>query len=318
MICQTGLHTPSGQHLLGIIDHGAEGDTDAPCNGPPMASIAMNIMGGGGGREIWYTDQEVSYGIAGEICYAQSDNLLFGVAHYPANEIAQDAYQAYRNIIRLTRRAGVTQLIRAWNYFPNINGDQADLERYRRFCLGRYEALADAGFSLAEDLPAASAVGSRHGDLWIIFLAGNGAARQVENPLQTSAFRYPPTYGPRSPSFCRAKRFVYGQEDYLFVSGTASIRGHETVYPGDPIGQCATTVDNLRALLAQAGADNPHQLGTEATWKVYIRNTDDFRAIKAFLDQALDPTSHILYLCGDICRKALLVEIEGVIDMRQS
>lgn len=318
MIGQTGFDPPSGHPILGVINYGADADLVAGRAASPVASITMETIGGSGGSAVWFTDQPVTYGIAGEIHYALSDNLLFGVAHYPADDMAKAAYLAYRDMVQLTRRLGITQLIRTWNYFPDINGYQADLERYRGFCLGRYEALADAGFSMTGDLPSASAVGSRQGDFWIIFLAGNGTTLQVENPLQTSAFRYPANYGPRSPSFSRAVRFSSCEVDQLFVSGTASIRGHETVYPGDPNSQCATTLTNLRALLARAGVNEPRHLGPRAAWKVYIRHVSDFLAVEACMAQALDPASPILYVIGDICRESLLVEIEGVVNMRQS
>ncbi len=307
---------PAGRHPLGIIDHSGDGNEGIPHKDVPIASIAMNAIEGSNSQDVWYTDQPVHYETTGEIRYAQSGSLLFGVAHYPADDIDKTAYQAYCNLIRLTRATGAGKLIRLWNYFPGINEDQADLERYRRFCRGRHEALADMGYSLDRDLPAATAVGSRQGDFWVIFLAGNGDSLQVENPLQTSAFRYPPDYGPRSPAFSRAVRYSAGQGDQLFVSGTASIRGHETLHPSDLVGQCAITLSNLSTLVEQAGEGHLRQLGARARWKVYLRHAEDFQTLRDCLGHTLDPTSPILHVAGDICRQSLLFEIEGLIDLQ--
>jgi chorismate lyase/3-hydroxybenzoate synthase len=316
---QGPLVAPEGLNVLGVLEHGADPHPPPAPDGVPVAMLAMEVLSGEPVREVWLTPDPVRYGEAAGIRYARSAGWLFGVARCPADEPDPAAQRLYGDLIRLTRRLDAGPLLRLWNYFPGINREQAGLERYRHFCAGRYEALAEAGFSLAEDLPAASAIGAREGDLWVIFLAGRGAATQIENPRQISAFRYPPEYGPRSPSFSRAVRhdaaggpglLKTGQAS-LFISGTASILGHRTVREGDPLGQCETTLDNLRALLAQAGLGDPGALGARAVWKVYLRRPGDYRAVRACLDRALDRASPILYLAGDICREALLLEIEG-------
>lgn len=308
---------PQGLHLLGVIEHGTDAAIPATEHDAPVASLALEVLGGCPGREVWLTPSRVSYGESAGIRYARSKEVLFGVARCPAEELGPAAYQAYRDIIALTRQLGAGPLFRLWNYFPGINEEQAGQERYRQFCAGRYEALAESGYSLAEDLPAASAIGTRHGELWVIFLAGRGTATQIENPRQISAFRYPPKYGPRSPSFSRAIRFEAAGGPSLFISGTASILGHETVQQGDPIGQCETTLENLRALLARVSAGELDELGPRAAWKVYLRHARDLTAVRDCLGRVLDPTSPLLFLAGDICRESLLLEIEGIVELRE-
>ena len=70
----------------------------------------------------------------------------------------------------------------------------------------------------------------------------------VENPLQMPAYEYPDTYGPRSPSFARATTVTTAGVASLYVSGTASIRGHRTV--GATLEeQIKVTMENIDALL---------------------------------------------------------------------
>lgn len=308
-----------GQYVLGVLQHGVDSDHEGPGPVPvvevPACRVAMPVLAGAPGREVWFTDQPVHYGQRHGLRYAYRDGLMFGVVSCPAGEPDRAAHDAYLDIVRLTREHGTGPIFRVWNFFPDINGEQAGLERYRRFCLGRYEALSAAGYRLDADLPAASAVGTHGGDLWIAFLAGRGIFAQIENPRQVSAFRYPPAYGPRSPSFSRAIRFTTPRQDRLFISGTASILGHRSHGTGDPALQCRTTADNLQALLAAAGADRLDRLGERARWKIYLRHPRQLEPIREQLSTLLDPASPCLYVAGDICRADLLLEIEGVVDL---
>lgn len=312
---EQAIEVPSGQSLLGVMEHAGGISKDQRHGDVPTALLTMNALGGHASREVWLTDQPVRYGTLGEIRYARSDNLLFGVGRYPAEDLEQVTYQAYCDLTQLVHSSEAGRLIRLWNYFPGINEPQNNLECYRRFCRGRHNALTRMGSGLSQDLPAATAVGSSAGDFWVIFLAGKGACRQVENPLQMSAFHYPPIHGPRSPSFSRAVRYSSPGGDLLFISGTASIRGHETVHGGDLVGQCLTTVENLRALLKQAGTNDSGPWGNRVSWKVYLRREGDFETVRDFLEQTLDPADPILYVTGDICRSSLLLEIEGLVHL---
>ena len=88
--------------------------------------------------------------------------------------------------------------------------------------------------------------------LSIYFLAARRPPKMIENPRQTSAYHYPPKFGRHSPIFSRA--CVWGESGggRLFVSGTASIVGHETIHRGDVIAQTRETMVNIGALLEEA------------------------------------------------------------------
>jgi chorismate lyase/3-hydroxybenzoate synthase len=303
------------QRALAWLIHEPDVSPLAVLAGLPGAALSMPPIGSGPALEAWLTAAPVVYGETGAIRHASAGPWLMGVGNWPAEDIADATRQAYRDIIGLIGAREAGQLVRVWNYFPDINRIQNGLERYRSFCLGRHDALREAGLTLTEDLPAASAVGAREGRLWIVFLAGRGRITQVENPRQVSAFRYPPEYGPRSPSFSRAVRFLAPGEDSLFISGTASILGHRTVHPGDPVAQCRTTLDHLQTLLTRTGAGRLNDIGRRAVWKVYLRHPADYAAVSQCLREAMDPDSPILYVQGDICRADLLLEIEGFVKL---
>lgn len=313
--CESPLALRPGEHLLGMLKHGLTASVSGAMADVPSATVAMEVLGGAGGRELWLTDQPVTTGYADGIRYAANDDWLFGVLRVPADEPDRAACAAYLRLLAFIRTLYAGRLVRLWNYFPDINHEQGGLERYRRFCLGRHEAFASGGYPLDRELPAASAVGTKHGDLLIAFLAGRGECRAIENPLQLSAYRYPSEYGPRSPSFSRAVRVRAPGQDGLFISGTASIRDHRTVGQGDSQTQCRITLENLASLLAQVTAVPLSRLGGAAHWKIYLRDPGLLAGVRAELDRALDPASPRLYVAGDICRMDLLLEIEGHIDL---
>jgi chorismate lyase / 3-hydroxybenzoate synthase len=162
-------------------------------------------------------------------------------------------------------------------------------------------------------VPAACALGSPSGSpISIYFLAARRPPKMIENPRQTSAYHYPPKFGKHSPIFSRA--CVWGESARLFVSGTASIVGHETIHRGDVVAQTRETLVNIGALLEEAnrvvGADRYSLDGLKL--KVYVRNPADLPAIEATLAQLLRPAAGIVYLQADVCREDLLVEIEAV------
>jgi chorismate lyase / 3-hydroxybenzoate synthase len=204
---------------------------------------------------------------------------------------------------QLFRAAGDFHLIRIWNHIAGLNDGDGDAERYRRFCIGRHEAFAAAGWS-KERFPSASGVGMRGGALAVYALAARDEGTQIENPRQVSAYDYPRTYGPRSPSFARATVAA----GLLLTAGTSSVVGHRTAHADDVAAQLDETLVNLDALARSAGAAG---LGVFDRLKIYLRRRDDYALVAARLAREL-PRAQTLFLESDICRGDLLVEIEAV------
>ncbi len=99
----------------------------------------------------------------------------------------------------------------------------------------------------------------------------------------------------------------------LFVSGTASIVGHETIHHGDVAAQTRETVANIIALLDEANrVVGASRYSLDALkFKVYVRQPEDLGAIEGALSRALRPSTSVVYLQADVCREDLLVEIEA-------
>ncbi len=246
----------------------------------------------------------------------QRGGLLIGAIDEAAEpDLAGQAHRLYRALLGLTEGR---RLARVWNYVPRINElDAGGLENYRAFCRGRSLAFEERlGGGYAEHLPAASAVGGVDGRLTVIFAATRTEPAHVENPEQVPAYEYPDEHGPRAPSFARATQVTEAGERYVFISGTAAIKGHATVATGDLGGQIACTVDNLRIISRACGLGE--RLGEGAGWrrhfKVYVRHAADYAAAKAALNGVLFADGdRVTWLLSDICRAALLIEIEATL-----
>lgn len=233
--------------------------------------------------------------------WPRHDGLLFGSFSADDGDLESLTRDAYTQLIDDARRAGYPYFVRMWNHVGSINALDGGVERYQLFCAGRHDAFVSAGYLHNVDLPAASAVGMPGLGLVVYFLAAREPGVQVENPRQVSAYDYPRQYGIKSPSFSR----VTVWRDTVFVSGTASVRGHETVHANDLGGQLEETLRNMQAVLARTG----RTLRDVVAAKTYIRHAAHYDCIARRLADVF-PVN--LFLEADICRSDLLLEIEAV------
>jgi chorismate lyase/3-hydroxybenzoate synthase len=221
---------------------------------------------------------------------------------------------AYQEIFGVLGETEHRYLIRVWNYLPEINREAGGDERYRHFNSARQLAFRNSGRATVGTVPAASAVGSPAGSpISIYFLAARQPPKMIENPRQTSAYHYPPKFGRHSPIFSRACLLSESAGTNLFVSGTSSIVGHETIHHGDVAAQTRETIANINALLEEANrvVGSARYSLDGLKFKVYVRQPSDFSAIESALAESLPTSTPIVYLQADVCREDLLVEIEA-------
>jgi hypothetical protein len=275
----------------------------------------------GSWADAWLGSGQVEHRQHGCVRYASNGEWLHGVAE--VDDAVTDGglraatQRAYADLFGVLARSESPHLLRLWNYIADINLETDGSERYRQFNIGRQDAFIDAGQSAFEGSPAACALGTRTGPLRVYFLAGRRAPQAIENPRQVSAYRYPQAYGPRSPTFSRAALAdVGGGRQALFISGTASIVGHETMHLGDVRRQtqeCLVNIGVLREIASQrAGAAFA---ADRLIYTVYVRRRADLDIVRSEFERVVGATSRAareaLYLHADICRTALLVEIEA-------
>jgi chorismate lyase/3-hydroxybenzoate synthase len=313
----------------------------------PVATVHAPLLGSPDGIgaqlfETWHGVAPLRSGVHRGVSYRHNNDLLFGSVSIAEHDLPADAqanfdaasgaanvvstrlaaasFAAYSALFDTLATLGFDYLLRVWNYVPDIVDHMDGSERYWQFNGGRQAAFSAAGRTVTGDVPAACALGLIGGSVTVFFIATRIVPIAIENPRQVSAFNYPRQYGPKSPTFARAVCIELEPAPYLFISGTASIVGHQTMHVGDVVLQTRETLNNLRAVIAAANQrysledGSPRFTLSALNFRVYIRRSQDFDAVRAELIAALgkaDALPPIVYLRSDVCRPDLLVEIEA-------
>ena len=324
------------RNVLGVVGFGRPLDIGRAPSATTMTPVLGSERGASGedteSCEVWRIDDAQSRdplvsAQLGRVHYRFSEDLLFGSLSIDEREFAaksdsiasgaallRAAEAAYEEVFAVLEATQFRHLIRIWNYVPEINAPADGEERYRLFNEARQAAFLKWGHAImGSSVPAACALGSPPGTaICIYFLAARRPSRTIENPRQTSAYHYPPKFGKHSPIFSRACIFGEARDASLFISGTSSIVGHETVHRGDVEAQTRETLANISALLSEANRICACKRFSMRSLKlkVYVRHAEEFSAVRAVLAQEAYDDSP-LYLQADICREDLLMEIEA-------
>ena len=316
------IHAPGPQALLGmpetlaVFGFGTLAPSSAAIDDPRYLHVPLSpLREAAAPYEVWRSAGPVATGREGAIRYSHDGALMFGVLEWeePDGGILHASAHAYAALVAFWRDSDYPHLLRIWNYFDAITLGEGDSERYRQFCVGRVQGLGDVD---TRTLPAATAIGSRDGRrvLQVYWLAAREPGLPLENPRQVSAYRYPREYGPQSPTFARAL-LPPSPRVPLLLSGTASIVGHASQHADSLRAQLDETLTNLDSLLGaareRAPTLSPHLDGTSRL-KVYVRDATDADAVAAQLEAGLGTRVPWLMLHADVCRRELLVEIEGM------
>jgi chorismate lyase / 3-hydroxybenzoate synthase len=296
------LNEPGTLALLGF------GAGSPASDDPRFLHVALECFDAPAPLEIWQVDASVSHGVDGALRWSAGGGWLFAAVELDEAEhggTSATAQQAYEHLHRFVATHSARHVLRVWNYLAAINHGAGDAERYKQFCDGR---AAGMGHFFDEGFPAATAIG-HHGSshrLQVYLLACDQPGIRVENPRQVSAWRYPRQYGRTPPGFARA--MTLPAQDALAISGTAAVVGHASAHQDDLDAQLEETLTNLEALLASANM--AAGFDTQSPLKAYVRHPTDASRVSEFLQRRL-PGVPVLLLHGDICRRELLVEIDG-------
>lgn len=238
----------------------------------------------------------------------------------------RDAVTACYSSVAQVIREGFSHPIRFWNYVPGISRvHRCGLTGYELFNSGRFRALdLRRGVVVPEHLAVASAVGAPDEDFTLHVLASSEPASPIGNPRQIDPHQYSKRYGPLPPVFARACRLSREQSKLLqcsaLVSGTASIVGEESHHHGDLTRQLEEVHLNLSTLsdaLTETRASSPKEaLARYRALRVYIPHAKDDVQVSAWLCETFPQIRSPELVRADLCRKELLVEIEGTLSFQ--
>ena len=312
------LTPPSAEHSLLLafrFGRAGEADEHPAIVDAQLAPIDRDLL-----YEAWWVEGEVEYSTCGLVRIAQSRDYAVLTLEHDESGIedhrlfVRDAYRQLLHALATTRHP---QLVKVWNYLGAINEGEGDEERYRQFSAGRAMAFSEAGL-VDEHAPTGTGVGTmRDRGLTIIALSSARDFMLAENPRQVSAFDYPRQYGPKSPKFGRGGSVITADHCLRLISGTASIVGHESLHPDDTLAQLDETLRNLDSLCEAVSESCPNSpklvLDDRSVLRVYLRSPEDYAVVAEKLRGRLGPgADQIAFLRGDICRRELLLEIDGV------
>jgi len=251
--------------------------------------------------------------------------------------------QAFSRAEQMLAEAGLSlaNVVRTWLYVPHIvactRGGAQHYQLVNEARAGWFERAgasaplgelsAGAPASGGPQYPASTGIGVARGPLVLDLEAvagppGSVWAAPLENPLQQPASAYPGEVlaggdaGAR-PLFSRALLEAGAAGRRLHVSGTAAIRGAHSLHPDDAAAQAALTLDNIEALLGRVptvladGTPAP-ALRDLSRLRVYVKRPPDLPGVAAAVQQRCGSEVPTLYVQADVCRDALLVEVEAV------
>jgi len=218
-------------------------------------------------------------------------------------------------------------IVRQWNFIGNILEIKNGYQNYQIFNEVRSEFYQK--YRTIHGYPAATGIGMKLGGVLIDFCAvmtnDTVEVKPIENPNQINAYEYSQqvlkgiTGDGKSvkhpPQFERALLLRNNIQSTLFISGTASIIGQDTIGIDDVEKQTIVTIENINKLtdqkrIGQISVNSDADWGKFIFLRVYVKNQDDFSKVKMICAEHF-PEVPAIFIESDICRENLLVEIEA-------
>ncbi len=286
------------------------------------------------------TDIQIEYGMTGTVRYCKINSSGYneywfaGVGSGAKDESTHEkSANAFASLLDAFLKLGIgfNSVFRQWNYVERIfDFDQVEnrqRQNYQLFNEVRNEYyskyLTDSGF------PAATGIGTNLNGVTIECMAVTSDSEvttvAISNPKQLNSYKYgqdvlkgdPQTNSKQNqpPQFERARLMTNGHGSRLFISGTASIVGQETIGLNDVEKQTYVTIENIEQLASEGNLRSHYpELAVfpdkYAYVRVYVKNEEDIPAVKVICENHFGAVP-MTFVKADICRADLLVEIEA-------
>ena len=194
--------------------------------------------------------------------------------------------------------------IRTWFFVQNVDVN------YEGVVVGRNEVFDQEGLTVDTHFISSTGIQGRTADHKISSVMDAYSVKGLKKgQIQ---FLYAPThlnntaeYGVR---FERGTAVHYGDRTHAFLSGTASIDNKgDVLHVGDIYNQTLRMIENVEKLLLEADCT----MADVAHLTVYLRDTADYREVKALFDKMLPSIPKALVL-APVCRPTWLIEMECI------
>ena len=324
---------------MSILNHllGQNSDIQAPVSLVSQPPFEDKVM-----MEAWMMDyQEIemtfTFKRSNQISVLQIDNpeyslLISSQYSEKLDTFKQNALETFNLLDTSLAESNFNynEIVRQWNYIENItmfdSVSDKNLQNYQTF--NDLRSLFYGKSDFLNGYPSATGIGIENGGCTIEIIAlkekkGNDI-HTVTNSHQVDAHNYSTTVlignaideinKISTPKFERGKSILFREDGFLFISGTASIIGEETVFPDNVEKQTLTTFQNIDHLISVNNL-NQCKIGAISipkltNFRVYLKNESDYPIVKSLCDKHFGILGGI-YVKADICRNNLLVEIEA-------
>ncbi len=225
--------------------------------------------------------------------------LSGGTSHDQTRGIFRD----YHDFLQKQGMALSENAIRTWLFVRNIDADYMGLVAARRDFFSRHGLTADTHYIASTGIEGAHAAHGARVSMDAYAISGI-LPRQIEYLAAPDHLSPTHVYG---VTFERGTAVAWRDRRHVFISGTASIdhRG-EILHPGNVLRQFDRTIENIGALLEQAGAT----IADMSLFIVYVRDPAD--AAKARDEMRLRfGDAPVVAVTAPVCRPGWLIEVEG-------
>jgi hypothetical protein len=239
---------------------------------------------------------------------------------------------AFEKMHQILEMEGMTfdHIVRQWNYIGEILQknpcSSGILQNYQTFNEIRH--IYYHQYRQKTTFPAATGIGKKYAGVTIDFLAisadSDKSGFAIKSPVQKNPYEYSQEVlvgdglavqtAKRAPEFERALLLPGKDFQRLFVSGTASISGEDTVEKENVCLQTETTVGMIRKLIHAENIKkyyplkNGHLMHPNCI-RVYVKNQSDMAKVEKLCLEEYG-NAPLCIVQADICRENLLVEIE--------
>ena len=210
-----------------------------------------------------------------------------------------------------------SDIYRQWNYIQGITMLNNGSQNYQEFNDARSIFYNKSQWT--NGYPAATGIGVDAGGVMVEVCAikNYDLNKPIDNPLQIAAHSYSQNvldgksialFGEKStPKFERAR--LLGNT--IFISGTAAIKGEESINSNNAVEQTAETMKIMDRLVSKDNIPTANNGSHYHMLRIYVKYANDVDSVREFMDLHY-PTTPKHYLIANVCRPELLVEIEGI------
>jgi enamine deaminase RidA (YjgF/YER057c/UK114 family) len=226
----------------------------------------------------------------------------------------KQAEEMFRKAEALLKSAGASfrDVVRTWIYVDKILEWYNEFNSVRNKCYTDFGLLHNGDVDNAEDifLPASTGIDGKNPEgastIMDILAIAKGSSTEIQvKPLYGVRQRSPYRYG---SAFSRAMKVSESGQNWIFVSGTASINEKgENVYIGDLPSQVKHTVEVVDSLIRPEGVSFSDLC--EAT--VFLKRKSDFSLYQETAKSLGLSDIPAVYLVADVCWDELLFELDA-------